>query len=400
MIRRTLIVFAVAGIAIFTARARKESTAFNWIDNGDAGRLKFSHQLHVKENGIACVDCHPAAKTSAQSSDNLHPTHDNCSPCHSDQVSNTCGYCHLNPDSIEPAPPRIREINFSHAKHVAMDSVQCVTCHQNIDEVTTAGPHNMPTMGTCTTCHNDRSAVAACEACHTNFATLIPQDHLAGNFRQDHRKLTRLGALDVSCATCHTQNFCADCHGAAALLQIGKGGLMAEPSPRILLKDSPKTTTLQAVHPIDYKFTHGIDAKAKSSDCYSCHSEQTFCSPCHATGNSIDGSFKPSWHNAPGFTTIGVGSGGGLHAQMAKRDIESCASCHDAQGADPVCLTCHMDPDGIRGTDPKTHPAGFMKNEEGPWHTNAGAVCYTCHTDFNAHPGGTRGRGFCGYCHN
>jgi len=69
------------------------------------------------------------------------------------------------------------------------------------------------------------------------------------------------------------------------------------------------------------------------------------------------------------------------------------------QGGDPTCITCHMDADGIRGTDPKTHPAGFMKNVEGPWHANPGAVCYDCHTDYNAHPGGVKGRNFCGYCH-
>jgi hypothetical protein len=133
----------------------------------------------------------------------------------------------------------------------------------------------------------------------------------------------------------------------------------------------------------------------------SCHSEQTFCSQCHEAGSGVAGMFKPTWHSTAGFTTAGVGSGGGLHADMARRDIESCVSCHDVQGADPVCITCHVDPDGIRGTDPKTHEPGYMKSsEDGSWHTNAGAVCYNCHTDLNAHPNGVKGKGFCGYCHN
>jgi len=294
MNRRLLMILAVAGAGIVTAVARKESAPLTWPDNGDALRLKFSHELHVKQNGMACLDCHGAAKTSELATDNLRPTHDNCATCHSDQVTSTCGYCHVNPDSIEPAPRPVREITFSHAKHVAMEGVECATCHQNIEDTTVAGPQNMPAMSACTSCHNDKAVSAACEACHTNFANLIPQDHLAGMFRQDHKRLTRLGSLDVSCATCHTQNFCADCHGATALLQIGKGGLMAEPSPRMQIKDSPKTMNLLAVHPLDYKFTHGVDAKAKSTDCYSCHSEQTFCSECHAAGNAIDGSLQGS----------------------------------------------------------------------------------------------------------
>ena len=65
----------------------------------------------------------------------------------------------------------------------------------------------------------------------------------------------------------------------------------------------------------------------------------------------------------PDFTTIGVGTGGGEHATLARRDIERCISCHDVQGADPTCITCHLDSDGIKGTNPKTHPAGFMKGE-------------------------------------
>jgi len=65
-------------------------------------------------------------------------------------------------------------------------------------------------------------------------------------------------------------------------------------------------------------------------------------------------------------------------------------------------MKCHVDPDGIKGTNPKTHPVGFMSGNHGDWHTNAGATCFACHTDPNAKPhtmGGIAGQGFCGYCH-
>ena len=60
---------------------------------------------------------------------------------------------------------------------------------------------------------------------------------------------------------------------------------------------------------------------------------------------------------------------------------------------------CHMDNDGIKGTNPKTHMSGFMNNEEGDWHGDFGAVCYNCHTDAGA-LSQIKGQGFCGYCHN
>lgn len=107
----------------------------------------------------------------------------------------------------------------------------------------------------------------------------------------------------------------------------------------------------------------------------------------------------PTSHEQPGFTLIGVGTGGGLHATLAKRDIQSCATCHDAEGGDPTCVTCHVDVDGVKGTNPKTHPAGFMKNVEGEWHDDAAATCYVCHNDANARPNGKSGQKFCGYCH-
>lgn len=399
MTRRYLIVLLIIAGALVTAVARKESAPLSWPENDDAQRIKFSHAFHVGEAGVPCDSCH-AARVSKFASDNLRSTHANCTTCHEEQINNTCDYCHKVPDSIELAPAPARDINFSHEQHLTMKDVDCQTCHMGLDKVDYATAKNMPTMATCNSCHNNVKATNACENCHTGFVNLIPSDHLVASFKKDHKKMTRIGALDVSCATCHEQNFCADCHAGPGLVQFGKGDLMSDPSPRGSTSDSPKQMALQMVHSLNYRFTHGMDAKSKAADCYSCHSAQNFCAECHTTGGNITGrAFKPAWHLGAGFTTLGVGSGGGRHAEFAKRDIESCVSCHDAQGSDPTCITCHSDADGIRGTDPKTHPAGFMRGEHGSWHTDTGATCYNCHTDFNAHPGGVKGRNFCGYCH-
>jgi hypothetical protein len=157
---------------------------------------------------------------------------------------------------------------------------------------------------------------------------------------------------------------------------------------------------LTKVHDLNFKFTHGIAAKGKALECQTCHSNEQFCSTCHEAGGNVNqGVFKPASHTTAGFVTLGVGSGGGEHARLAKRDIESCAGCHSTEGTDAVCITCHTDVDGIKGTDPKTHDRGFQSNNHGVWHTDPGANCYMCHTDVNARPSGIKGQKFCGYCH-
>ena len=400
MIRRYLFFLAIVAVALVTAVALRPIGQHGWPEYDDSKQLKFSHKTHIQGASIECATCHAAA-ASTKASDSLRPVHDNCTSCHEEQLSSECGYCHVDPENIQPAAAPVREIVFSHEQHVALTKGACATCHSGLEEAEYGTAKNMPSMATCSSCHNERKATNQCEACHTNLTALVPPDHLASTFKRDHRELTRLGELEASCSTCHTQSFCAECHSATEVMQFGKGAMMSDPTPRVFPGIGTKTSTLQMAHDLNYRFTHGIDAKVKTSDCYTCHSAQEFCSTCHEAGDNITTArgFKPAWHLGAGFTTLGVGSGGGRHATEARRAIESCVACHDAEGGDPTCITCHSDADGIRGTDARTHPAGYMKTEYGSWHAQPGATCYNCHTDMNARPGGAKGRNFCGYCH-
>ena len=401
MIRRSsLFLLIAAGAAVTAAVAFRPTAWTGWPELSDSKQLKFSHKTHLEGAGIGCETCHPGALTSKVASDNLRSVHDNCTSCHEEQVNNQCDYCHKDPENILAAPEHLRQIHFSHEQHIGMKDVQCTTCHAGLNELEYAGPANMPAMAVCATCHNDRNVSNGCESCHTDLTGLVPPDHLAAGFKKDHKNLTRLGGMETNCITCHTQDFCGECHTPGAVLQFGAGPLMSDPNPRVFPGASMPQTTLQRAHDMNYRFTHGIDAKSKKLDCYICHSAREFCADCHEAGDDITAqSIKPAWHLGVDFATIGVGSGGGRHAQLAKRDIESCVSCHDTQGGDPTCITCHADGDGIRGTDPRTHPMGYMKGEHGAWHANSDATCFNCHTDMNARPGGVKGGQFCGYCH-
>lgn len=376
----------------------------------------FSHKTHISM-GTECVECHKNAKTSEKSEDNLLPKMADCYTCH-DEKTTPCEKCH--PEGSEPAPfenPK-REIVYSHKFHIENAKMQCTTCHQKLEEVdySAEAEKGMPSMDICFGCHNNglekqkteiqkinktgKAASKSCELCHTNLTTIKPKTHNKIDFTKFHGKMARVGMFDTRCQACHTESYCQGCHDGSPLLSIkdGTSNKITDRSTKVENSDDSKKMILQNVHSLNYIFTHGFDARSKKTECYTCHDQQKFCNDCHS-GNNDGVRTKPKWHTVAGFTTIGRGSGGGTHAQYAKREIETCANCHDTQGSDPVCTLCHVDPDGIKGTNPKTHDRDFSQaGSSGIWHNDDGAVCFNCHTDVGAR---TRksGVGFCGYCH-
>jgi hypothetical protein len=380
------------------AMTSRRSTA----DDTTMRRIKFSHQFHVKEAGVACVDCHSDVSKSTKSADNLLAKQEACRSCHEDQLTNNCTYCHTSADSTKyiATPSPVRDLVFSHQQHVDRQKVSCETCHTILDKTGSATGDLVPAMTTCMTCHDGVKVASPCETCHTNFAALRPKDHNQTDFIHEHKRTARMA--DAKCGTCHSQETCIDCHNGSDLVKVNVPGrdLVSQQSPRLTANDRGQGMRLTKVHDLNFRFTHGIAVKNKTLECQTCHNETEFCTPCHEAGGNINkGSFKPSSHTEAGFTTFGVGSGGGEHARQARRDIESCAMCHSSDGADPVCIRCHTDADGVKGTDPRTHDPGFMATNHGIWHSDAGANCYVCHTDYNANPSGRKGQKFCGYCH-
>ncbi len=306
--------------------------------------LKFSHKLHVKDQGIGCENCHANATKSRSSSDALIGSHESCKSCHEEPLKNNCLMCHTQESNITPVSHPQQELIFSHEHHATDQKIECQLCHASIDTTSSSAEMPVPSMTTCVSCHEEKQASKNCESCHRNFVSLVPDDHRSGNFKKDHRMVTRLGMIKVSCSSCHGESFCQDCHTGTELQGFGfTNDLMTEPNPRSSTDDSPGQQRLQEVHSLNYRFTHGIEAKSKAIDCFNCHEQQTFCTPCHKAGGDITQQrFKPASHNVAGFTTLGKGSGGGLHAEEARRDLETCASCHEAQGNDPLCAKCHF----------------------------------------------------------
>lgn len=361
--------------------------------------IKFSHKLHA-ELEFDCSACHTNVVSSKSLNDRLLPEKDVCASCHDVEDDSQCQTCHYD-EIYEPFIKSNPSLIYDHSFHSAQ-GLNCEDCHKGFADVDysyeASQPH--PPMNSCYSCHNDYSVASmACEACHISTADLIPQDHKVLSFFDNHKFHAQ--KEDAECAMCHENDFCESCHVSTNRLDASNSSRdFYTPYSPHRYTDNAKVQQLNRVHDLNYRFTHGVDAKGKNMECQTCHETSSFCAECHQGGGgdfALEG-MVPLSHRQQDFIRFGVGSGGGSHAVLARRDIERCASCHDTYGADASCVLCHVDPDGIKGTNPKTHQSGYMKSVNGDWHSDKGSVCFDCHNDAGARAG-IAGQGFCGYCH-
>ncbi|MDQ7053387.1 MAG: cytochrome c3 family protein [candidate division KSB1 bacterium] len=391
--RSICVCIAFAVLLIFGWRASAQEGQ-SWKDPVSqwAKTSRFSHKLHITEAEVECSACHPMAEDSQSAEDFLLPTMDECSECHDVEDEDECATCHGEEEEIETFDQPVRTITFNHKIHIARE-LSCETCHKGLEESEAPTTATLPSMMTCIGCHDGSAAPPACQTCHANPENLRPASHKQVDWYKEHKRQVRTTSPESTCSACHTENDCQTCH-AEASLQMTKGLFLRPLSEDRILSFGTKVMVKQTFHDLNYRFIHAIDFRSKRADCFSCHNQQTFCTDCHEKNQ--EAGFRspvPLTHRSPDFVRIGVGSGGGLHATLGKRDIETCAACHDLEGADPVCITCHVDRTPGKGNDPKTHPSGF-RNDEGDWHHDSASLCFQCHTNTQK-----AGLGFCGYCH-
>jgi len=374
------------------------SNGYSIVDSGNNKNIiNFSHSFHSEL--AECSDCHSSVETSISLNDRLLPNHEDCGNCHEVESEDECATCHSN-EIYEPLVQTKSALIFSHKDHITKD-LNCTNCHSDFTSIDYSfeAAQKIPPMELCADCHSFRGeAPNFCESCHISTVNLIPQNHQSGTFRRDHKFIAQ--SFDSDCMMCHDNQTCENCHiSTSTINETNTVHDFYQPYMSGDGIDGPKQQIIEKVHELNYRYIHGIDANNKVDECQSCHQVESFCAECHQSDNadfSLSGTV-PLSHLKSDFKTIGVGSGGGEHAILARRDIESCTSCHDVQGADPVCVTCHLDSDGIEGTNPKTHEKFFMRYEHGDWHDDSGSVCYNCHT--SATPSSPFGVRFCGYCH-
>lgn len=358
--------------------------------------IEFDHYLHVEETEIKCSKCHKnkLIKNSLHASDNLLPKEAYCTKkCHKIwRDEEECEICHLENPPYETFPRRKVNFDFSHKTHAVDQRLPCETCHGTFEEE--GAIPLIPSMTDCISCHEEKLARTSCLTCHEHPEELRPKGHTP--FWLTEHKIAALSNQE-DCSFCHTEGSCNNCHAGGTLTQDKLSAM--NPFPSFRPDDTHTTMTLVRSHDLNYEFFHGLDAKTQARDCQVCH-QTDFCSDCHQNADDFLLN-KPDFHGGLDWGAVRYPSGtdfaditGGTHAEMARRDIEACQACHDVEGGDPICLQCHLDADGMKGTDPKTHTTGFMNNIRGDWCDQEISLCYTCHS-FTFQ----KGDGFCGYCH-
>ncbi len=281
-----LLVSATLSLSLFPTVTRAEA---------NSGDIRFPHDVHA-EAEVDCRTCHEAAWTSTGGTDPLLPAMDDCSQCH--DVDEDCGLCHRAVEEPSGYAPRDAKADrFPHARHLEQ-GMSCGRCHGPA-----SAPEAHPAMADCRSCHATAPGLQDCGVCHTQGAALVPESHERG-WRWFHGVEAGLDAQ--SCASCHTQTDCQDCHTGDDV------------RPR--------------VHRLNFDFDHSVEARAQEVECSTCHEQATFCAACHASRG-----VRPLDHDQSGW----VGSDGGRHAIEAAYGMEGCVACHDAGEADPVCADCH-----------------------------------------------------------
>ncbi len=318
----------------------------------DGYTLAFGHNLHVKENGMACKDCHGQAVQGRFTV----PGHKACTDCHGDWIDTkvigpkTCGMCHKVKDLQAlkvKAPAKAVSVVPSVFVHTVALSNRCNDCHGQLMDKKLK---NVPEMT-----HSVKVRIREqahgwsmdCKACHLD---LTPQTTPANHAQNWTRRHGVLGSQsDKVCGVCHRAETCRECH---------------------------QVTRPESHNNLWRLKTHGIRAAWDRARCMVCH-EQDSCVACHAVT-------QPQSHNA-GWKQ------------------NHCFGCHPSASKGTGCTLCH---ETNISSHPNPHPAGFRSQHCGTCHAGSrdAEQCKVCHGGDsigqhpNPHPGGYRSQ-HCNSCH-
>lgn len=340
---RLLLVLAAGLLAAGCTQAKKSVAA---APAQQQAPVDFTHEAHVAAE-LDCTTCHEGIEKATR----LEPTR---------HVQVSCGDCHDDDRKDFKVPVRVKPVRFtfSHADHLPRVK-NCGACHKALPEM---GDKEIkaPPMAACTACHNHQMDFqqARCTPCHTDLKGFVPVSAFAhtGDWLRAHGRYSSPSA--ESCAACHDQTYCSDCHAAQT----------TPARPSIVF---PEAVKRDFIHRGDYVSRHMIDAGANPASCRKCHGSP-FCDSCHTQQNLTMKTIDPRNVHPAGWANDKAS--GHFHGDAARRDITSCAGCHD-NGASAVCVACHQ-VGGFVGKSP--HPRTFLrKHDAGDRSSNA--MCAACH---------------------
>lgn len=348
---------SLAGALLLASCAREPPAARDAI--------VFVHGPHLKA-GVQCTKCHALSPDAAARGEGGNaggaaqrpglPSEAQCRACHEGPEQGACRYCHSHPEAAATYADREHHIHFDHAARVPQHRDECVRCHGlgQSDKSVLAFEPSVPPMRRCTeSCHAQDMPALRCGLCHSDLHRYERREielirHPPG-FLHRHGAQARLD--DALCGQCHEPTFCSDCHTASPNLPLDvlKGSAMGR----------------EFIHAADFRARHASEARVDQATCLRCHGVD-FCDGCHRDTGIGGGVGRGSPH-PPGWLDPLSPRG---HAREARRDILTCAGCHDSD-AERTCVPCHRVGSIAGNPHPPGFGSGFDRDEQG--------VCRVCH---------------------
>ncbi len=177
--------------------------------------IKFSHKLHVGQNGISCVYCHSGAEKSRHA--NI-PSPNVCMNCHTyvqegpvygkEEIAKIYTALDYDPNTgvYGPNPKPIQWIQvhnlpdlayFNHAQHVTVGGLDCQTCHGAVETMDVVKQVSPLTMGWCIDCHRTTEVKTEGNEYYTEL-----HDKLKAKYGAEAKiTVEKIGGLE--CARCH-----------------------------------------------------------------------------------------------------------------------------------------------------------------------------------------------------
>jgi hypothetical protein len=273
-----------------------------------------------------------------------YPVAPSCATCH---ARDFCMVCHVD----APEQPAIQALSRDARALVLEVVLQPPESHQSNDFLYVHGKSARSRPRECATCHTRES----CIQCHRAVPEPVGRLPAASPERGDGAKVVRrppdthsggyterhgaaAAARSQTCAGCHVQADCLECHRPVA----GSPG---------------------QYHPDGFLVRHPSMAYTRAADCTSCHNQSEFCTACHQQAGLVPrGPVRSGYHDAKQMFVLG-------HGEAARRSLESCVTCH----LENDCLACHS-AFGGRGFNP--HGPGF--DADRLRRLNPG-MCTVCH---------------------
>ena len=334
------------------------ATAATILGTDPAGdEILFPHARHQQAK-VECITCHENVFDAKTLAGDFLPKEAKCLECHKQKKADgQCNFCHSDVRYAATWPKREPRLKMDHSAHIERVKEDCSQCHSRLSE-----PRHPATLSdghaACLKCHDhaQQYSDARCDTCHVDLASypLVPVSQVShqGDFLRRHASVAR--SSQQSCGTCHEQNFCLDCHEKTAMVPV-ETKLVDRPDRRF-------------IHRQDFLGRHSVESRMDPASCQRCHSTNT-CETCHENSRVSAGLSARDPH-PPGWSLPGSGA---FHGDAARRNISSCASCHD-QGAQSNCVQCHKV--GGIGGDP--HPPGF-RSRHNLNEARSDGRCVACH---------------------